>query len=63
MRTFKTEFARLGLSQPRRREITMKSSEASDKPKERLSDREWRELMGEYRPTYGRKKGGAFRQR
>lgn len=63
MRTFKTEFVRLGLSQPRRREVTMKSGKTSEKPKERLSDREWRELMGTNRPTYSRKKGGAFRQR
>lgn len=63
MRTFKSEFARLGLLQARRREITTKSSKTSDKPKERLTDRDFAELMGVHRPTYKRGKGGAFRQR
>lgn len=37
MRTFKTEFARLGLLQTRRREVTLKGSKAKGKPKERLT--------------------------
>lgn len=57
MRTFKTEFARLGLSEPRRREVTLKGSKAKDKREERLTDRDFRELMGMNRPTYGRVKG------
>lgn len=60
MRTIKSEFARLGLSAPRRREITLKSSKTTDKPEERLTDRDWAELMGANRPTYNRAKGGAF---
>lgn len=63
MRTFKSEFARLGLSQPRRREITLKSSKTKDKPDKQLTERDWAELMGTNRPTYNRAKGGAFRQR
>lgn len=62
MRTFRTEFARLGLSQPRRREVTLKSGEAQDKPKERLTDRDFRDLMGVNRQTY-RRKNGAVRSR
>ncbi|WP_025950446.1 hypothetical protein [Geobacillus thermocatenulatus] len=31
--------------------------------KERLTEREIKELMGTYRPIYRRGKGGAFRQR
>lgn len=62
MRTFRTEFARLGLSQPRRREVTLKSSETQDKPKERLTDRELRDLMGTNRQTYHRR-NGAIRSR
>lgn len=63
MRTIKSEFARLGLLQTRRREIVQKSSKAKGKQEERLTDRDFRELMGVHRPTYGRGKGGAFRQR
>lgn len=63
MRTFKSEFERLGLLQTRRREVMLRSSKTADKPKEQMSEREWAELMGVYRPTYGRKKGGAFKQR
>lgn len=63
MRTFRSEFARLGLLQTRRREITLKSSKAKGKPKERLTDRDWAEIMGVNRPTYQRGKGGAYRQR
>lgn len=48
---------------PLRREIDRKDTRTKDKPKERLSDRELRELMGQNRPTYARGKGGAFRQR
>ncbi len=57
MRTFKSEFDRLGILQTRRREIVQKSSKTSDKPKERLTDRDFAELMGVHRPTYGRVKG------
>lgn len=57
MRTLKSEFARLGLLQSRRREITLKSGKAKDKQEERLTDRDFMELMGVHRPTYGRVKG------
>lgn len=57
MRTLKSEFARLGLLQTRRREVTLKSSKAKDKQEERLTDRDFKELMGVHRPTYGRVKG------
>lgn len=61
MRTFKSEFTRLGLLQTRRREITMKSK-ASDKPKERLTDRDWAEIMGVNRQTYKRVNGAVRRR-
>jgi len=57
MRTFKSEFTRLGLLQTRRREVTLKGSKTSDKQEERLTDRDFLELMGVHRPTYGRVKG------
>lgn len=57
MRTFKSEFARLGLLQARRREITLKSSKTSDKQEERLTDRDFAELMGVNRDTYRRVNG------
>lgn len=63
MRTLKSEFARLGLLQTRRREVTLKGSKTSDKQEERLTDRDFAELMGVHRPKYKRGKGGAFRQR
>lgn len=63
MRTIKSEFARLGLLQTRRREITIKSGKPKGKKEERLTDRDFKELMGVHRPTYRRGKGGAFRQR
>lgn len=62
MRTFKTEFARSGFSQPRRREMTLKSRETQDKPKEQLTDREIRDLMGTNRQTYHRKNGAVRRR-
>lgn len=62
MRTIKSEFARLGLLQTRRREVTTKSSKAKDKPKERLTERDFKELMGQYRDTYKRKNGAIRRK-
>ncbi|GKV55950.1 hypothetical protein NCCP2222_18970 [Sporosarcina sp. NCCP-2222] len=37
--------------------------ETMGKQEEQFTSMEWAELMGTNRPTYGRKKGGAFRQR
>lgn len=62
MRTFRSEFSRLGLLQTRRREVTMKSSKTKGKKEERLTDRDFRELMGVNRDTYKRK-NGAIRRR
>jgi hypothetical protein len=33
------------------------------KPKENLTDRDFRELMGEFKDTYKRSRGGAMRRR
>lgn len=52
-----------GLVQPVKQGIEKKDTRASKKRNERLSEWELAELMGTNRPTYGRKKGGAFRQR
>lgn len=57
MRTFKSEFARLGLLQTRRRKKTLKSSKAKDKKEERLTDKDWAYLMGTNRDTYRRVNG------
>lgn len=63
MRTLKDQLIEKGLSQVAGREIDRKSTRTRDKQEERLTDRELADLMGTNRPTYGRKKGGAFRQR
>ena len=62
MKTLQTELLKHGF-RPSRREVERKSSKDKHKSKERLTDSELRELMGANRPTYSRKKGGAFRQR
>lgn len=38
-------------------------SHTTKKTKERMNRRDWEDLMGVSRPTYSRKKGGAYRQR
>ncbi|WP_252503261.1 hypothetical protein [Sporosarcina sp. Marseille-Q4943] len=63
MRTLQDQLIEKGLSQPAGREKAQKSIKTKGKRKERLTDRELAELMGTNRPTYGRKKGGAYRQR
>lgn len=45
-------------SESKKRRIVVK-----EKKRERLSERELADLMGSNRPTYGRAKGGSFRQR
>lgn len=63
MRSLQTEWIEKGLSQPRTSEVDRKSIRTRGKQSERMTDREWVELMGTNRPTYARKRGGAFRQR
>ena len=63
MKTLQSELVRSGLLQARTDAVERKSTRTSAKPKERLTDRDWAELMGTNRATYARKKGGAFRQR
>jgi len=63
MRTLQEQLIEKGLSRPRAGEIERKNTRARGKQSELLSERELQELMGVNRPTYGRKKGGAFRQR
>lgn len=62
MRTFRSEFDRLGLLAARRREVVLKGSKTSSKREERLTDRDFKELMGVNRDTYKRK-NGAIRKR
>lgn len=63
MKSIQEQLIEKGLVQPVKREIEQKDTRASKKHNERLSKWELRELMGENMPTYGRKKGGAYRQR
>lgn len=63
MRTLQSQLIEKGLSQRAGREIDRKSTKVRGKQEEQLTDRDLAYLMGTKRPTYGRKKGGAFRQR
>ncbi|QTD40616.1 hypothetical protein [Sporosarcina sp. Te-1] len=63
MRTLQDQLIEKGLSQPAGRAKGKQSTKTRDKQEEQFTSREWAELMGTKRPTYGRKKGGAFRQR
>lgn len=63
MKTLQEQLIEKGLSRPGTGEIDKKSTSTRDKQKEQLTSREWAEIMGINRPTYGRKKGGAFIQR
>ena len=63
MRTLKDQLIEKGLSQPAGRAEGKQSTKVRDKREEQLTDRELAYLMGTNRPTYGRVKGGAFRQR
>lgn len=62
MRRLQGQLIEKGLSRPRTGEIDRKNTRTRDK-QEQLTSREWAEIMGTNRPTYGRKKGGALRQR
>lgn len=63
MRTLQDQLIEKGLSKVAGREIDQESTKIRDKREEQLTDRDLAYLMGTNRPTYGRKKGGAFRQR
>ncbi|MGG0669861.1 hypothetical protein [Sporosarcina koreensis] len=63
MRTLQDQLIEKGLSRPHTDEVDIKNTRTRGKREERLTSREWAEIMGTNRPTYGRKKGGAFRQR
>ena len=63
MRSLQTELIEKGFSQARTAEIDRKDTRTRDEHTERLTARDLRDLMGSNRPTYERKKGGAFRQR
>ncbi|MDW0113780.1 hypothetical protein QT711_11330 [Sporosarcina saromensis] len=63
MKTLQTELVEKDLSRPRTGEVEQKSIRTRGSRKERLTSRDWAEIMGTNRPTYGRKKGGAYRQR
>ncbi|MEK5038783.1 hypothetical protein [Sporosarcina sp. FSL K6-3457] len=57
MKTLREQLIEKGFSQARTSEIDQKNTRTSTKPKERLSDREWAELMGVNRGTHRRVKG------
>ncbi|GKV55987.1 hypothetical protein NCCP2222_19340 [Sporosarcina sp. NCCP-2222] len=63
MRTLQDQLIEKGLSQPAGQVKVSRSTKTRGKPEEQFTPREWAELMGTKRPTYGRAKGGALRQR
>lgn len=63
MRTLQEQLTEKGLVHSVKREVEQKGTKARTKRNERLSERELADLMGTRRPTYGRAKGGAYRQR
>ncbi|MEK4024462.1 hypothetical protein [Sporosarcina sp. FSL W7-1283] len=62
MRTLQEQLTEKGLAQPIKQVEAKKDTSVRKKREERLTDREWRELMGMNRDTYQRV-GGAFRRR
>ncbi|WP_252503089.1 hypothetical protein [Sporosarcina sp. Marseille-Q4943] len=63
MRTLQDQLIKKGLSRPRKGEQDPKNTRKRVRQSEQLTSRDWAELMGVHRPTYGQNKGGAFRQR
>ncbi|MEV9639495.1 hypothetical protein ABZ756_02205 [Mammaliicoccus sciuri] len=63
MRTLQEQLTEKGLVQPVKQARVQKDTRARKKRNERLSEWDLRELMGSNMPTYGRARGGAFRQR
>lgn len=62
-KTLQEQLVEKGLVQSAQRVKEKKGAMTRVKRSERLSEWELAELMGTNRPTYGRKKGGAYRQR
>ncbi|QNK90796.1 hypothetical protein H7992_07085 [Sporosarcina sp. resist] len=62
MKSLQTEQVEIGVSDACTGEVDKKSTTAKGKPKEQLSDRDWREMMGQNRQTYKRV-NGAIRKR
>lgn len=62
MRSSQTELIRNGLLQACTGEVERKSTRASVKSSERLSDRDWAELMGVNRQTHKRVNGAVRRR-
>lgn len=62
MRTLQSELIRNGLLQDFTSVINQKNTKARDIHEERLTDRDWRELMGENRQTYKRVNGAVRRR-
>lgn len=62
MRTIQDQLREKGLSATRRETEAPANTNISKKSKERLSDREWAEIMGSNRDTFRRAKGGAIRR-
>lgn len=57
MKTLQTELIEKGYLQARTSEVDEKSTKATDKPKEQLSQWELEELMGTRRDTFKRHRG------
>ncbi|MEK4025801.1 hypothetical protein [Sporosarcina sp. FSL W7-1283] len=62
-KSLKEQLVEAGLVRSVKQVNAEKDTITSKKRNERLSERDLAELMGTNRPTYERKKGGAFRQR
>ncbi|MBY0222329.1 hypothetical protein ABZ756_04510 [Mammaliicoccus sciuri] len=56
-KTLKEQLIEKGLVQLVKQAKVKKDTRTSKKRNERLSERDWRKLMGSNMPTYGRKKG------
>ncbi|PIC72517.1 hypothetical protein [Sporosarcina sp. P17b] len=63
MKSIQEQLIEKGLVQPVKRDIEQKDARTSKRRNERLSEWDLRDLMGSNMPTYGRARGGAYRQR
>jgi len=55
--------AKLGVSNESKGNVVTKRRKRKKRKQERLSERDIKELMGQYQPTYTRGKGGAIRRK
>ena len=63
MRTLQDQLKEKGFFKGQDTEVKLNNGKPWRRKPEELTHRDLKELMGTNRPTYGRKKGGAYRQR